>query len=280
VPGASGYRVFTNAPGGPYDGDSATLELLATTTATSFVHMGGATDPLELPLMPGETGTWHQVQGWALTDARSHFAGAMAPLPGAPGSIVLYALGGDDLAGDRRSDYAYSVISAAGTATPGYGAFTAGSDSLDEAVRSLAAWSVIDPVADESWVFAGTGLDGSDQATSNLERGLVTVTGELDPFASAGSSPAQGWAGASALAGSVSLALAGGQGGAASSSIRESLLSDSGSGPETDNWNAAAFSLLESRIHAGTAHGAVCIFIAGGADDMGAALDSVEMMTR
>ncbi|HKJ18816.1 MAG TPA: hypothetical protein VJ984_15785 [Xanthomonadales bacterium] len=280
VPGAEAYNVYTNPAGVPYDGDSEVLELVATTNATSWVQNGQPTDPAVIPLLPGETGAWHQVASWSMGTPRSHLAGAIAPLKGAPESIVLYAFGGVDEMGTTLSSYEYSVISNAGTATPGYGTFANGTDNLGAELRNLVAWSFTVDGTDDSWVFAGTGFDDMNAAQNDIERGTVSMSGDLGTLVAGGTSPAQSRAGASGLVGAASLALGGGANGLASTGIQESFLSDSGSGPEMGIWNSTGFGLLQERIYAGTTHGAVFIFVAGGADSLENALSSVERLTR
>lgn len=279
VPGASVYNIYTNPQGVPFDGDSEALELIASVAGTTFIHNGQSTDPATLPLLPGETGAWHQVSGWTLGNPRSHLAGAIAPLKGAPGSMVLYAMGGVDEKGDTLQSYEYSVISAATSAAPGYGNFANGTDSLLTPLRSLLAWAVNYEGTDDSWIFVGTGFDNLDAPQRDIERGTVSMTGDLGTLASAGSEPDQR-AGASGFLTSDGLAVAGGDGGAASADTRTTTLSDSGSGPEMDPWNTVPPGLVNARIYPGTAQGSVFIYIGGGADNLGGPLSSVERLTR
>jgi cysteine-rich repeat protein len=282
VPGAASYRVYRSPSPGLAAGSE---ELLATVEAdeTEYEDHGGPTDPTRTPQRIGDLGPWKALPDMA--SPREGFGLALGADPVAADTAYLYAVGGRTSAGAVLASYETLRVTPSTGATGA--AWSTGSGPMASArwqVGACAADAFVTSrvAADETWIYAGGGLDAGGGLVTATDAARVQAGGSLGPWHQV---PApSGWAGYALVAAANQLFAFGGKGGEPASNVVSAMICGPGlpcaggppDPPDLKNWNSQGFGLVVPRLLPGSAVEAAHIFLAGGATSGGAPTATVE----
>lgn len=285
VTGAESYRIYRSPTP---DGGAGDERLLATVPAGTreYTDDGSVTPMGEAPLPLGAHGTWASMP--SLGTPREAVGVGHATDPDDASIHYIYALGGNDGSGPLASYELLQVtVGADGSHTVG-GAWVAGTETIGTARQALGVYSVDHVAAPSavprgtSFIYAAGGLRGAGagMTTSETAGARVLPGGQLGPFSAISSIiPMSSTAGYAHMAANGFLYRLAGGPAVSSQPVRAELQAWAGGTsppPDVDNWNAEGFSLRAARYRtAGTIESAH-VFVAGGEDAAGVALDSTE----
>jgi hypothetical protein len=279
-----GYRVYRSpVPGAP----AGSEELLAALdgNVVEFFDDGGATDPAIHPRSPGDLGAW-----WALPSlgaAREGLGLAFAQNPSSAGTWHLYAVAGSTGSAALGS-YEYLTIDASTadgvqTAAPSWTSGVGNVLATARAFFGLAAVTDVETTlhaSGDTWLYAcGGGNADLSSFANRCEAARVQADGSLTSWTALGVTTSAR-AGFALFAAANQLRAFGGASGVSSSGGAAATLCAGlpcGAIPETGNWNPST-SLLESRLHPGSAAAFGGHYVVGGVGGSSAALRTTEQL--
>ena len=282
IPGAKGYRVYRTPTVGLPSGNEV---LLAEVPAAQTTYTDAGGDPVsnQRPLRIGDLGAWHQAP--AMNHARWGAGLGKARDPLVPNLGYLYSVAGKTSGSAARKDYEFLPVDwETGETLPGAVWIPDGGNLLANGRYLIAAY-VVDSVAtirlanpNDTWIYAGAGDLGGGTLTRDVDAALVLPGGLLAPWIAV-TDVTPSHAGYGFAAAANQLFVFGGQNGGASSSGKSSMLCGTGSGcgplPTIQNWNAG-IGLVLDRVNMASSVAAANIFIVGGRNGSGTALNSIE----
>ncbi|MFH2005706.1 MAG: DUF4215 domain-containing protein [bacterium] len=274
VAGASKYRVYrTPAP----NMVASQVELLAEVPAptTQYKDPGSGTTA-QVPRQLGDLGVWRSLPG--LSQAREGLGLGLGRDPGTPGTYHLYAVVGRSTGGVTLTTYEHLSVTVDPSGDQSVGSWSeVAGNTVGQGRWQIAAFSVDDVAttrvpANETWIYAGPGVNAAASATiADVDAAKVQGGGTLGPWIAVDSA-SPGWAGYGFAAAANQLFLLGGQGGAPSTGSNSAQICGSGFScgggapdpPDLKNWNATGVSLVVPRHLMGSTVESAHIYLVGG----------------
>jgi hypothetical protein len=284
--GISGYRIYRT----PQDGGPGSEQRLAEVDADTLEYVDDGTESLAdaTPLPLGSTSGWEALP--ALSNARNGPAGAAARDPSDASRWYVYALLGKSSGAETGgtaldSDELLQVTLQPNGRQQVGSSWTTGTETSTVARWQHSAWVADDRVSTllgsgETYVYLGGGLLGgnAENRDGTVEAALVGADGELGAFDASMPSFGTNRVGYGAAAAANRLFCFGGAAPGARANATAAEIIDPPPALDSQAWNNEGLTMTSERYLLGSSIQSAFIFLVGGEDASGQALDSMEMV--